>query len=178
MRIFEEKTIREKRVYDGRLLKIDSLDVVLPDGRKAVREVIRHPGAAVVLVRNSGGRFVFVRQYRKAAERVMLEVVAGTLEPGEDPVECARREVAEETGLTVVSIEPLGIVYPVPGYSSEKLHLYLAEAAEGLSGHKPDYDENIEAVVLDEGEIEGMLARGELDDAKTLCAWMFYRKSR
>jgi ADP-ribose pyrophosphatase len=172
---FTEKTVSEKRVFDGRLLKVDSIEVELPDGRKSVREVVRHPGAAVVLLRGEKGEFVFVRQFRKATEKVMLEIVAGTLEEGEDPEECARREVGEEAGMTVTSIEELGVVFPAPGYTSEKLHIYFAEASEGGEGFTPDEDENIERVFLSEAAIDGMVAEGSIDDAKTLAAWLLYK---
>jgi ADP-ribose pyrophosphatase len=172
---FAEKTLSEKRVFDGRLLKIDAVEVELPDGKKSVREIVRHPGAAVVLVRGPDGRFVFVRQFRKAAEKVMLEVVAGTLEAGEDPAECSRREVGEEAGMTVTRLEKLGAAYPAPGYTAEKLHIFLAEAAEGSSGFTADEDENIQTVSLSAGEIDGMVADGSIDDAKTLAAWLLYK---
>ncbi len=172
---FTEKTIDTKRVFEGRLLKVDSVDVELPDGRKSVREIVLHPGAAVVLVRDGSGDFILVRQFRKPAEKVMLEAVAGTLDAGEDPTECARRETAEEVGLTVTSIEKLGVIYPAPGYSSERLHIFLAEAVEGAGGHEADEDENIERVSLSETAIDGMVSAGQIDDAKTLAAWLLYK---
>lgn len=172
---FEERTIGSRCVYDGRLLKVDSIDVELPDGRRSVREVIRHPGAAVVLVRDGQDRFVFVRQYRKAAGKVLLEVVAGTLNQGEVPADCALREAAEETGLTVGSLVELGAIYPVPGYSSEKLYLFLADAAGRDDRHKADEDENIERVFLSTAEIDAMIMNGLIEDAKTLAIWHIYK---
>jgi len=175
---FTEKTIAQQRVFEGRLLKVDAVDVELPDGRKSVREIVRHPGAAVVLLRGPDGRFVFVRQFRKPAEKVMLEVVAGTLEEGEDPAECARREVGEEAGMTVITLEKLGAAYPAPGYTSEKLHIFLAEASEGSQGCTPDEDENIETVSLSADQIDGMVSDGSIDDAKTLAAWLLYKTKK
>jgi ADP-ribose pyrophosphatase len=172
---FIEKTIDSHRVFEGRLLKVDSVDVELADGRKSVREIVQHPGAVAVLVRGDDKRYVFVHQYRKPAEKVMLEVVAGTLEENEDPAECARRETAEETGMTVTALEKLGVIYPSPGYSSEKLHLFLADAVEGAEGHEQDADENIERVSLSESEIDGMVQQGSIDDAKTLASWLLMK---
>ncbi len=175
---FTEKTISEKRAFEGRLVKVDSIDVELPDGRRSVREVVRHPGAAVVLLQGGDGAFVFVKQFRKAAGKAMLEIVAGTLEEGEGPDECARREVGEEAGMTVISMEKLGVVFPAPGYSSEKLHIYFASASEGSEGCVPDEDENIETVSLSEAQIDGMVAEGSIDDAKTLAAWLLYKAKK
>lgn len=173
-----ERTIETKRVFEGRLLKIDSVEVELPDGRKSVREVVRHPGAAVVLLRASDGDFVFVRQFRKPADKSILEIVAGTLEEGEDPLECAKREVAEEAGMTVTSIDKIGVVYPAPGYSSEALHIFFAEAKEGCEDCSPDEDENIETVSLSEEAIDGMIRGNEIEDAKTLAAWLLYKSRK
>lgn len=172
---FEETTLGRRCVFDGRLLKVDSIDVELPDGRKSVREVIRHPGAAVVLVRDGRARFIFVRQYRKAAEKTMLEVVAGTLNEGEVPAECALREAAEETGMTVGSLVELGVIYPAPGYSSEKLYLFLGDVTGADAKHKADEDENIERVFLSEAEIDVMINDGLVEDAKTLAIWHLYK---
>lgn len=172
---FTERTINRKRVFEGRLLKVDAIDVELPDGRKSVREIVVHPGAAVVLVRDGSGQFVFVRQFRKAAEKVMLEAVAGTLDGGEDPAACARRETAEEAGLTVTSLEKLGEIYPAPGYTSEKLHIFIADAVEGAGGHEADEDENIERVTLSESAFDGMVSKGQIEDAKTLAAWLLFK---
>ena len=172
---FIEKTIDSHRAFDGRLVKVDSVDVELPDGRKSVREIVRHPGAVAVVLRGSDGKYVLVHQYRKAAEKVMLEIVAGTLDENEEPAECARRETAEETGMTVTSLKDLGTIYPAPGYSSEKLHVFFAEAVEGSEGHEPDEDENIETVSLSEAEIDGMVRTGCIDDAKTLAAWLLMK---
>ncbi len=97
---FTEKTLHSERVYTGRIIDVDLVDIELPDGRKAKREVVRHGNAVAVLARRPDGKFVFVKQYRKAAEEALVEVIAGGLEKGEDPEAGARRETAEETGFT------------------------------------------------------------------------------
>lgn len=172
---FTEKTLSRTRAFEGKLVKVDSVDVELPDGRESIREIVCHPGAVVVLLRAPDGRFVFVRQFRKAVEKVMLEVVAGTLESGEDPEDCARREAGEEAAMTVTTMEKLGTVFSAPGYSSEELQVFFAEASEGGGGCTPDEDENIERVFLSEDEIDGMVSKGSIDDAKTLAAWLLYK---
>jgi ADP-ribose pyrophosphatase len=170
-----ETTLRETRVFDGRLLKVDVLDVRLEDGRTSVREVVRHPGAVAVLVRRPDGRFALVRQFRKAIESDLLEVVAGGLEPGESPDACAAREVREETGCSVTSLKPLGHVYSAPGFCSERLHLFYAETAPGAAGLQPDADEELDVVLLKESDLDGLVRQGAIHDAKTLACWALYR---
>ena len=100
-----EKTLATERKYTGKIISVDLLDIELPDGRRAKREVIRHGNAVAILARRPDGKFVFVKQYRKAAEEALVEVIAGGLEPGEDPIEGAKRETAEETGYEVTRIK-------------------------------------------------------------------------
>ncbi len=170
-----ERTLNRRRVFEGRLLKVDVVDVELDSGKRSVREVVCHPGAAVILARHPDGRFVFVRQYRKAAEQVLLEVVAGTLSPGEDPDACAARELREETGYAAAEMRKLGVAYPCPGYSEELLHFYYARLEPQAGACAPDEDEHLETVLLTAAEIERLIAAGALRDAKSLAAWTLYR---
>lgn len=170
-----EETIKTTRVFEGRLLKIDEVEVVLENGHRASREVIRHPGAAVILAQRDDGRFVFVRQYRKAIDRETLEVVAGTLHRGEDPAECARRELQEETGYTARELVPIGAAVPAPGYTDERLYLFHARVANEAGASNPDDDEKVQAQILTANEIETMIAGGGIEDAKTMAAWLLYR---
>ncbi len=94
----EEKTLATRRVFEGRALTVEVLDIAMPDGRRTTREVLRHSGAVCILAELPDGRFVLVRQYRKAVERTLLECVAGCMEPGETPEEAARREKRAESG--------------------------------------------------------------------------------
>jgi ADP-ribose pyrophosphatase len=172
-----EKTISSKRGFDGRLLKVDVLEVELQSGRRSIREIIRHPGAAVVLGRLPDGNYVFVRQFRKAIESELIEAVAGGLNEGENPDQCAVRELAEETGYRAKRMTKLGLVFPAPGYTDEKLHIYFAELDPQRGITHTDEDESIELVLLDRTQVEGMLAKGEINDAKTLAAWMMHEKT-
>jgi hypothetical protein len=122
-----ERTVRTRRVFRGRLLGLDVVEVDLGGGRRSTREIVRHPGAVVVLPRLSDGRFVFVRQYRKAVKRTMLEAPAGTRERGETARACALREVREETGFAARRLTKMGLVIPAPGYTDEILHAYCAD---------------------------------------------------
>jgi ADP-ribose pyrophosphatase len=160
--------------YRGRLLQLDEVETVLPDGHKSIREVVRHPGAAVVLARHPDGRFALVRQYRTAVGQDLLEAVAGSLEPDEDPAACAIRELREETGHAATRLVSLGTIYPAPGYSSEIMHLFYADLDPAPSPLNPDEDEDLETEWLTATNIEERIAAGEIKDAKTLAIWLQY----
>jgi ADP-ribose pyrophosphatase len=170
-----EKTIRAERAFEGRLVKVDVLDVELASGQRARREIVRHPGAVVVLAELPDGRFVFVRQFRKALEQELLEAVAGTLEPGEHPDACAARELEEETGYGVERLSRLGAIYPAPGYSEEVLHAYHARLRAAPGSSRPDADEKLAVVHLSAGEVEAMIQAGGMADSKTLAVWLLGR---
>ncbi|MBU4199411.1 MAG: NUDIX hydrolase [Verrucomicrobia bacterium] len=166
-----EKTISSQRAFDGRLLKLDVLEVELDNGRRSWREVVRHPGAVAVWARMPDGRFVFVRQFRKAIESDLLEIVAGTRNTGEPPDTCALREVREETGYDVTTLKPLGFIHTAPGFCGERLELFFAELAAGGNLPSPDPDEALDVVRLNREEWEARVVRGDIHDAKTLAAW-------
>ena len=171
-----ERTVSRAWGFHGKLLNVEVLTVALADGVESVREIVRHPGAAVVLVRTPDGRFVFVRQFRKAVEQVMLEVVAGTRESGEDPEICARREVLEECGHEVLQLTKLGVSYPAPGYTDECLHLYLADVSAVAMPLNLDHDEVLEVVYLSAYDVDDAIANGRITDAKTLCVWHLFKQ--
>ncbi len=170
-----EKTITTKAGFHGKLLHVDVLEVELGPGERATREIIRHPGAAVILAQLDDGRFVLVRQYRKAIERETLEVVAGTLHRGEDPVVCAHRELHEETGYAARELIRLGAVVPAPGYTDERLHMFFARLKPEQGAQQPDADETVSVAYATAAEIESMIVDGTIEDAKTLAAWLLYR---
>ena len=165
-----EKTVSSQRVSDGRLLKLDVLEVELDNGRRARREIVRHPGAVAVWARAPDGRFVFVRQFRKAIEQELLEVVAGTLEIGETPEACARREIREETGYAVKTLTPLGFIFTAPGFCTERIAVFYADLAKNGPAD-PDPDERLDVVLLDAAAWKAMMSRGAVQDAKTWAAW-------
>ena len=170
-----EKTLATERKYTGKIISVDLLDIELPDGRKAKREVIRHGNAVAILAKRPDGKFVFVKQYRKAAEEALIEVIAGGLEKGEDPIEGARRETAEETGYDVTNIKFLTTIICTPGYCEERIHIYYAELSEAQHAQIQDPDENVYPVVLSEAEVEDGIRNGTIFDAKTLSAWVAYK---
>ena len=175
---FYEKTLATTRTYTGKIVNVDVLDVELPDGRRTKREIVRRGNAVAILARRPDGKFVFVKQYRKAAEQALIEVIAGMIEPGEDPLVAATRETAEETGYDVTSISFLTTVICTPGYCAERIHLYFAELAAAPHAQDQDPDENVYPVVLSAGEVEDGIRAGTIFDAKPLSAWLAYRLSR
>ena len=170
-----EKTLTSKTVFTGKLLRFEVQDVELENGQKAYREIIRHPGAVAVLARAADGQFVFVRQFRKAAEVTMMEVIAGILEPGEAPESAAHRELREETGYDAAKLMHLGRIYPSPGYVDEVINVYFADLAMGPGPKNPDWDEHVETVMMSVESFESKIRSGEIQDAKTLAAWAMYK---
>jgi ADP-ribose pyrophosphatase len=163
----EETTLRTTPIYDGRIIKLDLLDVRLPDGKEARREVIRHPGAVAIVVLDDARNVLLVRQFRAAAGKILLEIPAGTLNPGEVPLTCALRELQEETGFRAEKLEPLGGIYTAPGYTTEFIHLFYAT---GLieSRLNMDEDEFIEVERVPFAEALTMIDRGEIADGKSV----------
>jgi ADP-ribose pyrophosphatase len=170
-----EKTLSRRTVFQGRALQIDVLDIELPGGRRSVREIVCHRGAVVVLAERADGRFVLVRQYRSAIGGLSLEMVAGCLEPGEPAETAARRELEEESGYVAESLRPLGVIVPCPGYSSERLHLFHARVGQAPGATRPDFDEQVEPVVMTAAEIDAAIADGTLQDAKSIALWHLAR---
>jgi ADP-ribose pyrophosphatase len=162
-----ERTLASEPAYLGRLVKVYVETVRLPDGESVVREIVRHPGAVAMVPLLANGDVLFVRQYRHAAGDLLLEIPAGTLEPGEDPERAAARELQEEIGYWPGRLTRLAGEYTAPGYTTELIHIYLAtELVESrLEG---DADEFLEVVRLPLAEALRRVERGELPDGKTM----------
>ena len=173
-----ERTLATRTIFTGRALRLDVLDVELPDGRRSTREIVRHCGAVVVLGERPDGRIVMVRQYRKAVDEILLEMVAGGLEPGEAPEAAARREMAEESGYVCDELTPLGVIVACPGYSEERQHLFHARVGLAPGAPRPDFDENLAPVALTPDEVEAAITSGELKDSKSLAIWLLWRRTR
>ena len=160
---------RSEVVYEGRLVRVRR-DVVELGGRERTREVVEHPGSVVVMPL-LGDRVVAVKQYRHAIGEVLLELPAGTLEPGERPEECALRELEEETGYTAGALEELGSFYASPGYTSEILFAFLAsDLRPSRRGREPW----IEVVEIPLRSLLEMVKVGEIRDSKTISTIMLY----
>lgn len=165
---FAEKTLKSQQVYEGKIVKVFFDDVEIANGKKTFREVVRHSGGIVILAFKED-KILLVKQFRYPMKEVMYELPAGKLEFGEDPFFAAKRELEEETGYCANKWTDLGFVYTSPGYSDEKLYLYKAEDLYYTQCH-PDDGEIIQAFEFDYKEVLKMIARGEINDAKTLCA--------
>lgn len=174
MHNYEEKTIATKPIYDGKIISLQVDDVRLPDGNEAKREIVKHPGAVAVIPVTNEGKIILVRQYRKALERTLVEIPAGRIEPDEDPMLTATRELEEETGLGTKDIAYLQSFATSPGFADEIIHLYVAKGLypieEPAAG---DEDEFIERLEITIEEAEEMVGSGEIYDAKTSFAILY-----
>jgi len=173
---FIEETLASAQVFDGRLLKVFSDKVRLPDGRESVREIIRHPGAVVVIAVLDNGKLLFERQFRYPLRRVMLELPAGKIDPGEHILDTAKRELREETGYKAKLWRHLGTMHPAIGYANEKIEIFWAQ---GLSfvGENPDHGEILEIVEFTLADALLAVRDGEITDGKTLAALLWAEKT-
>lgn len=170
MATLKEETLRSEQVFDGKLLKVFRDEARVPDGNTSVREWINHPGASAVVPVFEDGSTLLVRQFRYPPKRLFLEVPAGKLDKeGEDPVEVAARELAEETGWRAERFSHLGSLYPCIGYSNEIIHFYVAEGLTEGETNLSD-GEFVEVERLPLQEAIAMAKRGELLDMKTVVA--------
>ena len=166
------KTISTERVFKGRIIDVDRDIIILPDGKEAVRDVVVHPGGACVLPVDNG-EIIFVRQYRHPLKRYTLEIPAGLLEPGEEPIDCAKRELEEETGYTSDDITPFTYIHSSPGFTSENIHIFFAENLK--PGKKnPDDDEFVDIGRYPIDKALEMVCGGKVNDGKTVAAVLGY----
>ena len=166
-----------RRIYTGKVLNLDMDTVRFPDDSVGELEIIRHSGASAIVPfltdpMGEDPQILLLRQYRYAAEEVLYEVPAGRLEPGEDPAECARRELMEETGCTAARIEHLYTMYTTPGFTDERIHVYMASGLEhGASEHEADEFITVETVTLTRA-LE-LIKEGAIKDAKTALSILY-----
>lgn len=165
----EETELHGEVVFRGKLLDVRRDLVRLPDGREATREYIHHPGAVVIVAVLPDGRLLFERQFRYPLRRVFIELPAGKIDADEDVLECARRELREETGYEADEWRHLGVMHPCIGYSNERIEIFLARGLHHV-GASLDDGEFLEVVMLDPLEAERAIRAGEITDGKSIAA--------
>ncbi len=173
---FIEETLVSEQVFDGCLLKVYADKVRLPNGRESVREIVRHPGAVVVIAVLDNGKLLFERQFRYPLQRVLLEMPAGKVDKGEHVLDTARRELREETGYRAATWCHLGAMHPCVGYADERIDIFWAQ---GLSfvGAEPDHDEILDVAELSVADALLAVRDGEITDAKTITALLWAEKT-
>lgn len=162
-----EKTMKSDKVYEGKILNLRIDTVELPDKKYSKREIVEHPGAVCIVPMTESNEIYLVKQYRKAIDKEILEIPAGKIEIGEEPKDCAIRELKEETGLTADNYEYITEFYSSPGFCNEKMYLFIAtDLEEGEA--TPDTDEYIDVEKYPLEKLLHMIEIGEINDSKTI----------
>ncbi|MCM3627373.1 NUDIX hydrolase [Paenibacillus glycanilyticus] len=174
--LWREETIGTEPIFEGKMITLQVDTVAMPDGRTATREIVKHPGASAVMALLDG-KLLVVEQFRKPLEKFQIEIPAGKLDAGEDPMEAAARELEEETGYRADDLKLVSAFFTSPGFADEKLFLYFAENVTAGTQHT-DEDEylQVEAITLEQAE--AYIAEGRISDAKTILAvyaWKLYQ---
>lgn len=160
---------RRDIIRKGRVFDITVENVTFSNGFNGDMEIIRHPGASAIVPLTAGRDVLMLRQYRHATGGHLWEIPAGTFDGKEEPLTCARRELIEETGYSAQSWDALGVVTPVPGYSDERIHLFLARDLEPAA-QQLDPDEILEVHPIHIDQVVSMISGGKIEDAKTIVA--------
>ena len=162
-----EQILTQETAWSGKIFDVECLEVKLPNGHVSRRDVVRHHGAVAVVALTESGKIALVRQYRTALDRVTVEIPAGKLEPGEDPLDCAKRELKEETGFVAGRIAYLTTIASSCGFTDELIHLYLATQLS-FEGASPDEDEFLNVDLVDVQDLVDAVLDGKIEDAKTV----------
>ncbi len=159
--------VESKRVYDGHIINLRVDTVRTPDGQKALRELVEHPGGVVIAAQPHRDKVILIRQYRYSVDEELIELPAGRIEIGEEPMKTAMRELIEETGYQGQQWSELSRMYSAPGFCNEMLYFYLA-ADLNFVGKKLDHDEETEVMILNVQEAWQLVTSGKVRDAKTI----------
>ncbi|MDY0396513.1 NUDIX hydrolase [Virgibacillus halophilus] len=171
---FVEKTLSTEQIYSGKIVHLQVDKVMLPDGKIATRELIKHPGAVAVIAINDDNKLILVEQYRKPCERTLVEIPAGKLEQGEDPKQAAVRELEEETGYVAKELKYITSFYSSPGFADELLHIYFTDKlVKSDDPREADEDEFVEVLELSLQEAKQYAAIQKICDAKTNYAVLY-----
>ena len=177
MTSFNEVTKKITPIYQGKVIDLQVEEVELPNGRTAQREIVKHPGAVAIIPITAEGKLVLVRQFRKALGKEIYEIPAGKLEKGEDPLQCAVRELEEETGFTAQSMNRIASFYTSPGFADEIIYLYIAEQLVGGVA-QPDEDEFVETKIVTIEEAQDLIEKEKIHDAKTMFAILYWQNKQ
>jgi ADP-ribose pyrophosphatase len=169
------RVLKSKVLYQGSLFGVRQDRVVEPGGILVTRDVVTHSGSVVLLPVFSDGKILLVRQYRHAVGQSLWELVAGRIDPGEAPLRAARRELLEETGFTARRLRKLLDIFPTPGFVSERMLIYLATGLRPGTA-QPEEDERLQVRRFSLAELEHMIRRGRLRDAKSIAALLYYAR--
>ncbi len=169
----EEKTLSSQVIYEGRAVKLRVDTVEMPGGRKTTREVVEHGECVAVVAIDAESNVILVSQFRKPVEKELLEIPAGGIEPGEDPVAAVRRELREEIGYLPRKVDRLGGFYSAPGFCTEYLYLYLATDLVPSQLHAED-TENIRLVRVPVSQITSLITSGRICDAKSIAGLLTF----
>lgn len=173
---FEEKTIRTKEIFDGKIIKVSVDDVLLPNGETSIRELVKHQGAVAVIAVTTDNRILMVEQYRKPLEKALVEVPAGKLEPGEAPEVTAVRELEEETGFTTHQLEYVTSFYTTPGFCDERIYLYYTDQLVPVTEEKAlDEDEFLDCQSYTMPELDQLIKDERIHDLKTMYAVQYLK---
>lgn len=164
--------MKNKTVFKGRLINLVVKRMRLPNGYLARLETIKHPGAALIVPFVTKDKVILLKQYRPVINSYIYEFPAGTLDKGERPLACAKREIVEETGFSAKRFTQLGKIFPVPGYSTECIHIYKAEGLRA-EAHHAEEDEVIKTQVITRAQIKKLFKKRAIVDAKTIAALAF-----
>ncbi len=169
----EEETLSSRLIYDGRAVKLRVDTVRMADGRETKREIVEHIDCVAIVAVDADDNVLLVKQYRKPVEKELLEIPAGGIDPGEDPVAAVRREMQEETGYLPRKVERLGGFYSTPGYGTEYLHLYLAADLTPSPLNAEDTG-SIKLIRVPISQISQLIASGGICDAKSIAGLLIY----
>lgn len=169
-----EKQISTKRIYEGRVITLRVDDIELENGKRSVREIVENAGGACLVAVTDEGNLCLVRQYRYAVSDYLLELPAGKLNAGENPLMCAQRELTEETGYIAKNVELMLKINPSPAYLTERIFVYLATGLKkGTTNF--DEDEDIETIEISLDEAIKLIAEGKITDGKTIAGILYYK---
>jgi ADP-ribose pyrophosphatase len=173
----ELRIVHDELLLQSRIFRVVRRSYQSADGRPLSRDVVLHPGAVAIIPVVDARRICLVRNRRPSIDRTLIEIPAGTLEVGEEPAVCAARELEEETGYTAGRLEFLTAFYLSPGILSERMHVFTADELKPGPAHR-EANEEIENLVVELDEALAMIARGEIDDGKTIAALLYYQAFR